>query len=244
MNEELAPWATQKSQDILRYEIFKEALPGFEERVYFRDPGNRFYYVGAINLHTGTLDQIMVYEPENEKKQAHLITAQKGSFTEDTWYLSEGVLVDFDDEGYPSHHQSFAKYELHVGTNIEKFISNQHSSQEKSRKELKSDIMLYSQSGTSYSQLLVDYHIKLAFPISAFVFVIIGVPLGINYGKGRGLAVILSIILVFIYYVLVSFSRSLGRNDLLTPLLAAWLPNLLFLSLGLLIILREERFRL
>ncbi len=243
INEKVAPWATHRSQNILRHEILKETVPGIEENVFFRGPGDRFFYVGTINQGKGTLANIMVYELKGRNELPRLITAQRGQFYDNIWYLHEGLAIDFDEEGYPTFQIAFDSYELNVGTQVERFFGLQRGPQEMSRRELKEEIQLFSRSGLNVNSLLVDYHIKLAVPISAFVFVIIGVPLGINYGRGRGLAIVLSIILIFGYYVLLSFSRSLGRNDLISPFLAAWIPNLAFTVIGLFFILREERFR-
>ena len=42
----------------------------------------------------------------------------------------------------------------------------------------------------------------------------------------------MSISLLLIYYIILSATETLGERELLSPLLAAWLPNLLFISFG------------
>ncbi len=243
INEKVAPWATHRSQNIIREVILQETVPGVEEKVFFRGPGDRFFYVGEVNPSKGTLEQIIVYEIKGRNELPRIITASSGRFYDDMWYLNEGTAIDFDQDGYPAFQVSFDQYELNVGQQIERFFGRQRTPQEMSRAELMHEIQLFSRSGLNVNSLLVDYHIKLAIPISAFIFVIIGAPLSISYGRGKGLAVVFSIILIFGYYIILSFSRSLGRNDLLPPLLAAWLPNLVFLGVGIVLMLREESLR-
>lgn len=243
LNEEIAPWATHQSQNIVREVILQETLPGVEERVFFRGPGDRFFYVGEINTQKGTLEQIMVYELKGDKELPRIITASEGRFYDDIWYINQGIAIDFDEDGYPSFQVAFDQYELNVGQRMDSFFGRQRTPQEMSRSELMSEIQLFSRSGLNVNSLLVDYHIKLAIPISAFIFVIIGAPLSVNFGRGRGLSIILSIVLIFGYYIILSFSRSMGRNDILPPLMAAWLPNMIFLLIGVLFAVREESFR-
>jgi len=42
----------------------------------------------------------------------------------------------------------------------------------------------------------------------------------------------LSVVVVFGYYVVMSFSRAFGEGGYLNPVLAAWLPNISFLAVG------------
>lgn len=244
LNEEVAPWATHKSQNILRQVVLQETLPGVEERVFFAGPGDRHFYVGEIDTERGTLKQIMVYELKGSDSLPRIITASTGRFYDDVWYINDGTIIDFDRDGYPSFQIAFDSYEIYVGQRVDRFFGRQRTPQEMSRAELMEEIALFSRSGLNVNSLLVDYHIKLAIPISAFIFVIIGAPLSVNFGRGRGLSIVLSIILIFGYYIILSFSRSLGRNDILPPLMAAWLPNLIFLLIGLFFAIREESFRL
>ena len=244
INEKVAPAATHRSQNIIREVVLQEVPPGVEENVFFRGPGDRFFYVSRVNTREGTLEDIMVYELEGEENLPRLITASRGRFYDDVWYLEEGLSIDFDQEGYPAFQVRFDTYEINVGQQIERFFGRQRTPQEMSRAELREEIQLFSRSGLNVNSLLVDYHIKLAIPLSSLIFVLVGVPLSINFGRGKGLAVVLSIVLIFGYYVIMSLARSLGRNDLLAPFLAAWLPNASFLAVGLILIFKGVGRRL
>ena len=240
LNEHVAPWATHRSQNIIREVVLQEGPPGVEEQVFFRGPGDRFFYVERVDSRRGTLENVMVYELEGNRELPRLITASSGRFYDDLWYLHEGVAIDLDEEGYPAFQVRFDRYEINVGRHIERFFGRQRTPDEMSRSELREEIQLFSRSGLNVNSLLVDYHIKLAIPLSSIIFVVLGAPLSINFGRGRGLAVVFSIVLIFGYYVILSLSRSLGRNDILLPFIAAWLPNAVFLGIGLLLILKGD----
>ncbi len=75
---------------------------------------------------------------------------------------------------------------------------------------------------------------KLAFPFVCIVFAVVGSAIGarpqrISRATGFGL----TIVIIFAYYLLGFFSGSLGIVGLISPTLAAWLPNLVGLGVGI-----------
>ena len=80
----------------------------------------------------------------------------------------------------------------------------------------------------------IEFHSRITFPFASFVFAILAVPLGIQNrrsGKSGGFAV--SILIILSYYVLMSVTKILPEKGLLPPWIALWLPNLVFLGIGL-----------
>jgi len=57
---------------------------------------------------------------------------------------------------------------------------------------------------------------------------------------GQAVGVGLTIVLLFVYYAVMSTARALGSSGALSPVLAAWAPNLLFVAAGVLLVIREE----
>ncbi|HOQ67704.1 MAG TPA: LptF/LptG family permease [Candidatus Atribacteria bacterium] len=47
--------------------------------------------------------------------------------------------------------------------------------------------------------------------------------------------------LAFFYYMLLSIFRSLGRGGIMEPMIAAWMPNIIFGVPGLILYLTVER---
>ncbi|MGA1623266.1 MAG: LptF/LptG family permease [Synechocystis sp.] len=75
---------------------------------------------------------------------------------------------------------------------------------------------------------------KLAFPFVCIVFCLVGSAIGSRPQRlSRATGFGLSVAIVFSYYVLTFFAGSLGIAGLLTPLLAAWIPNGLGLGVGI-----------
>ena len=82
--------------------------------------------------------------------------------------------------------------------------------------------------------LQMEFHKRLSLPFACFVFVVIGIPLGMQNqraGKAAGFSIGIGVILF--NYILFSIGKNLGQKGLLHPAVAMWVPNLVLLGIGL-----------
>jgi lipopolysaccharide export system permease protein len=83
---------------------------------------------------------------------------------------------------------------------------------------------------------------KFVTALAVFSFVLIGIPLGVRTQRKETSANLgIAVILVVVYHVLGSAAGGLDRHPELHPDLLMWLPNLLFVGLGLRLYHRAER---
>ncbi len=82
----------------------------------------------------------------------------------------------------------------------------------------------------------VEYHKKFSIPFACFSLGLIGIPLGMmvkQSGKMIGLGIGLAVIVV--YYLLLQAGQTAGVDDILPPMFAMWLPNLVIAIFGILL---------
>ena len=97
------------------------------------------------------------------------------------------------------------------------------------------------QGGQGLDTLKMTLAQKFSFPCASLIAVIIALPLAARFGKkGRTLGIALSIMLFFIYYIIMSAFAALGKNEALNPYLAAWLPNIIMGGAGAVLFRRIE----
>ena len=79
---------------------------------------------------------------------------------------------------------------------------------------------------------------KIAIPLASLVFALIGAPLGLRPQRGakENLGPSLAIIIIFTYYVLYTIMGSLARGGGCPPMLAAFLPDILGVITGTILI--------
>jgi lipopolysaccharide export system permease protein len=88
----------------------------------------------------------------------------------------------------------------------------------------------------------IQLHRRLALPLSPLLFALVGVPLGLRRAHGaRSWGVLVSVGLVFAYYVLLSFGSFLADNGALPASLAIWLPNVAFAVIAVPLLYRARR---
>lgn len=87
------------------------------------------------------------------------------------------------------------------------------------------------------SRYLVEMHKKIAMPISAIIFVLIGAPLGMIVRRGGlGTSGGISLVFFLIYWGILMTGERLADRLLMSPWLAMWGGNILFAIVGLILV--------
>ena len=88
----------------------------------------------------------------------------------------------------------------------------------------------------------IELHRRLALPAACLVLALVGIPLGLSSRRGgKSTGVILTLLLVFCYYLLLVAGISMARQGRLSPGPALWLANAFFFLLGCLLLVRVDR---
>jgi LPS export ABC transporter permease LptG len=241
INDYIVPEANRAHQNIIRENVLKKGPSYIKRNVFFRDAENRYFYVNRFNEENMTMQDIMIYELSSENF-SRTITAKKGKWTADTWKLENGTIHNYDEEGKTTYDINFVAMDIIVKEDLQKFFINQREPIEMNSKELEQQINILQQAGADTKRLEVILNMKYSVPFSGLIFVLLGVPLGLRIKRSsKATGIIISIVLVFVYYVFVSAARSFGNGGVLDPALAAWLPNIIFAILGIIIIFRAEK---
>src|SRR6266852_2160409 len=89
---------------------------------------------------------------------------------------------------------------------------------------------------------LIEFHRRFALPSACLVLALVGIPLGLSSKKsGKSGGFVLTILLVFSYYVVSLVGVSLARQGRVSPWFGAWLADFVFLALGLFLLFRAEK---
>ena len=91
----------------------------------------------------------------------------------------------------------------------------------------------------------VELHYRFALPIASLVLALVGIPLGLSTRKGgKSVGVLLTILLVFLYYIIMAFGLGFAKQGRLTPSVGLWLANGCFGIIGALMLMNLRRVRL
>ena len=97
--------------------------------------------------------------------------------------------------------------------------------------ELHERIQMKRQTGQDSTDDAVKFHMKFAVPFASLIFSILGACIGVRpHRSSSAIGLGISLIIILLYYVLIGFG--IGGAHFLTPILAAWLPNILVGAAG------------
>jgi lipopolysaccharide export system permease protein len=89
--------------------------------------------------------------------------------------------------------------------------------------------------------LEVDYWRRFALPGACFVMALCAAPLSLKYARhGSFAGLVAAFLLAFLWQGFDGWLRALGIAGYLTPLVAAWGTNVLFLIVGAFLMVRER----
>lgn len=88
----------------------------------------------------------------------------------------------------------------------------------------------------------VERERKLAVPFASLILALVGAPLGIRRHRSTtGVGIGLSLLIIIVYYIGMSFLGALGENAQMEPMVAAWGCNVIGLVVGLFLTARSSR---
>jgi lipopolysaccharide export system permease protein len=114
--------------------------------------------------------------------------------------------------------------------------------QQMTYRELKEAVERVRRTGGDPVEEETELALKLAFPLISFIVVLIGFPIAARTKQsGMALNFGIAMMITFVVRVLYEIFRSLGHNGEVTPLLAAWAPNIICLVAGIAVLFRVRK---
>ncbi len=94
----------------------------------------------------------------------------------------------------------------------------------------------------SSDEAVVKYHTKLSFPVACLIVILIGVPLSAQKKRsGIALEAGISILVGFLYMGVQQVFGTLGYKGAVNPVLAAWMPNVIFFIVGAVMLFKAQK---
>ena len=106
------------------------------------------------------------------------------------------------------------------------------------------DLLAATRDPAQHLPALVELHYRLAIPAASLVLTLVGIPLGLSARKGgKAVGVVLTVFLVFLYYIIMAFGLGFSKQGRLDPAIGLWLANGCFGLAGTLLLFNLRRVR-
>ena len=239
------PYGSRAFRDLLFLLARTRATVGIQERIFNDDFHGLILYTNHIEEASGELEGVFVVDTHDEENP-RIITARRGRVASDE--RQNAVLLELQDGStHVTPKEESDRYEIIGFQNVKLSLSmfdpttvgaHKRRPDELTVPELLATVRERNARGERTTDLLLNLHWRFVGPVACLVFVLLGTPLAIRVRRsGRGISLGLTIVLTFIYYVLMVLGQGLGKRGIVSPSLASWLPNLLLGSLGLLFLI-------
>lgn len=234
----LAPWGNRQFEVLIHRLSSTKAAASIKEGTFSEGFFDLVVYANKVDSQTGQLADIFIYDEKNPDAPLTIIAL-------------EGQIIP--DESVPGHSvllrlfkgQIHRNAETHTVINFDSYdvlLNDPIKLQEKQKTSsslnltelqvLRNNPQLTPEQKKEYD---IEYHKRGALSAACLIFSLLGLAFGIvtNRRSGKSSGFILSIGFIIFYWILYLTFESLVRSNQISLELGLWLPNLIFLVLGL-----------
>ncbi|MEJ2746044.1 MAG: LptF/LptG family permease, partial [bacterium] len=243
LNENFAPEAYARSERLIE-EHSRDSDKDKLQPIAFYNPIGERAWAGRWKIGDQTLQDVSIRNFRN-RQVVEKISASKASFLDGEWWLFDGTIQRYDRRGHlRGTEEEFSKQRFAFSEKPDDFLSSQKDSISMSYRELSRNMAFYPADSDIYCRKLVDLRYKIAFPFVGITIVLISLPLAVGTARGGAAGSVgMSIALFMSYYAFLMISLALGRRGTLPPWVAAWLPNLVFSGVGVVLLYRSQHMK-
>jgi lipopolysaccharide export system permease protein len=242
LGEMVVPPANRERDRIYEEQIQRLTKGPATERadVTYLGGGGRIYYMRLYVVPERRMHEVSVQQFDAGRLLMR-IDAAEASWDGGRWVFSSGYVRTF--RGEEETARPFERWSSDaIAEPPDNFAREGRRPHQMNYLELRAHIVKLRASGARVANYLVDLHMKLAFPLINFIVILIGAPVATrlranSVALGFGLAVSVS----FAYYAFMQSGKALGHNGALPPYLAAWLGDLVFGTVGTVMMFHAQR---
>jgi lipopolysaccharide export system permease protein len=188
--------------------------------------------IDYLNIEENIMKNIAIEKFSDKFKIECLILAKTGIWENDSWLLKNGVIRNFNADFWNETY--FEQYNSNIHAKPEDIAIQDVNYATMSMPALKKYINQLRAFGQTAVKERIILNMRFATIFSYIIIMMIGIPFAIGFENklNKILSFTLAMIAAFIYWGTQAITKSLGENLILSPFIAAWLPNLIFSAIG------------
>jgi lipopolysaccharide export system permease protein len=231
------PWGNTSFKKLLLNVIETRATLNLKERVFNDDFPGLVIYVDHYSTGQNTMSGILIQD-ERDPKSPTTIFADQGQI--ERVPESKSLRLSLKNGGI---HRSIGSsgYQLLEFKDYQLTISLATATKEVTKNELdmtlaelQNFLRTHTADDKERRDTLIEFHRRFSLPFACFAFALVGVPLGIqNQRSGKAAGFAISIGLILAYYIILSIGKTMGQQGLVSPVIAVWTPDVIFMLLGI-----------
>ena len=237
---ELVPITNGRRAELLEEKKFR---PGSDRYNFaFAAERGRVYKIGSLNADKGRLEGLEIERKgKGTDYPTYVLIADEGSYSARRgWALSKGAMHIIPSDTLGDVTFVFdSVYDRSMSETPVELTAIQRAPQELGYRDLSRYISALERSGGDANELRVERALKLAIPITCIIIALFGAPLATSTQRGGaayGIGISLATTVVFL--MLIQLTKAVGGKGLISPEVAAWMPNAVFAVIGMVMLAR------
>ncbi len=234
----LAPWGNRQFEVLINRLANTKASASIKEGTFSEGFFDLVVYANKVDSQTGLLTDLFIYDEKNPDAPLTIV-ALEGQIIPDDTNPGHSVLLRL------FKGQIHRKAESHTVINFDSYdvllndpIKLQEKKKSASSLNLTELQSLRNNEGFTPEQRKeydIEYYKRGALSAACMIFGLLGLAFGIvtNRRSGKSSGVVFSIGFIILYWIVYISFESLVRSNHINPGIGLWLPNILFMVLGL-----------
>lgn len=234
----LAPWGNRQFEILISQLGNTKAAASIKEGTFSESFFDLVVYANKVDSKTGLLKDLFIYD-EKQPDAPLTIIAPEGQIIPDESMPGHSVLLRLFKGQIHRKTEShtvinFDSYDITLNDPI-KLEERKKSPGSMSLEELnraEADPKVTKEQLTDYH---LEFHKRTALAAACLVFALLGVAFGISTDRrsGKSSGFVLAVGFIILYWIVYLSFEGMVRSGQLTPMIGLWIPNALFLLLGL-----------
>jgi len=236
--ETAAPMLNAKGEEVDRVEIRKTTVSGSRPQLHwYRRSDSEFVRIDRLDRALRQVSGITLIQRDANFRLVKRVDAAQAVWASDGLELDQSVEREFGpDDTVQTESESATPVRL---TDSLEALGAMPAPSAMTFAELRAYVRHMRERGQAVGTQVLYLHSKLSFPLMSLVLAVLAISCAARWPQGgRVIGGAIAVAIAIAYWVVNSGALSLGRVDLLPPIVAAWTANIVFGGIGVSLFVR------
>ena len=234
---ELVPRGNRVAARILRDE---DPRRSWRTDFVYKSESGLTWQVARLTAGDGRMSEVVIERPPTRESAGLHVLAEAATWDSiDGWTLRRGYLRTLRPDSAERSIEFDRLRMAQVNEKPEELLESPREPEEMTYAEIDRLARIIERTGGNARELLVEREQKISIPLATLVVILFAAPLATSSKRGGtayGIGVSLGTVLFYI--LMLRVSGAFGEAGTLSPLVAAWLPNIVFLAAAAVLMVR------
>lgn len=242
----MTPWADEFTKN--KYQVVESNI--IENHAFYSPATMRQWMILSFDSkHPNILNGVTISQEHNNKTLDWTLAAASAHWLDGQWWLFNASTRDYTEQGRPLGKKEVFIEGSELGKPYPELIETPAEIVRDTRKweyfstlEMKKFLHLNKSISTrAKKEKRFDLHNRIAMPWACLVVTMFGIPMGARtarQGMLTGILLAISLLLGFYFFSQVGLFLAKSEKEFIAPWLGAWLSNLVFMAIGVVMSIR------